>query len=758
MAENSRGAAPQPPSTKRQTEPYGVLTRRQTLGALAALTATTAVACSNTSHPGTARNAPAHPAVPPGGEPFAAVTGNGRGLLLQVLAHPDDDLYFMNPDTQQQLRAGSGIVNVYVTAGEAAGVNRPIGTRRDAVTPDKPAYSAARHQGLRQAYAELLGMDRFTRWQRRVIDLPGVPAGSLRAESNELVSGNRRVQLIFLNIAMLSENLVRLPQLWDTPDVRANTLAAADSPLQETFHYRHETLVAVLAGLMDRFRPTVIHTLDPDPDFQVHDREHPKDNDQPGCSDHRDHTPVAQFTWKAISQWVTAATRRDGRAPRFLTTAFRGYYNQRWPHNLPPALVEQKARLVEAYGGSPDWQCGVAAGCGDYSQGGDRPLHNRKGWIRSTHYRYPGTLPALTTDGRGRVVAYGVLGTQAVRWQETAPRSGRFGAPRNLGGGPLAPTLCAVEDTAGRQSLFALRFSALEGQGRADTREIVVLEQRSPDGAFRAWRSLGTPEDDAESGRRVGCPVAVATPDGRVHLYARTARKGIATRIRDAAGRWGPWQTVERPPALEGVADSEEIQDGLTVVLDREKRICLFGTGRYTVHHWRQEEPGGPLVWRTAARIPASGDQPGAAFADDGSLTLVYRPPADARPYLYRLPAGGPLTSPEDPAFGAQPVGLRHFEGYGPLTAHSVRGPGGKDTLLLAGKTLDGEIQLRWVTLGKDSEGRAAAGARPLRSPAQLVPVGNPALLPGGPDRACVVGVSPTATPWIWRPAPTSKA
>ncbi|KUJ70148.1 LmbE family protein [Streptomyces albus subsp. albus] len=721
---------------------------------MAAVTGATAVACSGGSRPHPSPTAPVRAVDPHGAQPFTSVTGNGRGLLLQVLAHPDDDLYFMNPDAEHQLRSGSEIVNVYVTAGEAMGINRPIGPRDVVITADKAAYSASRHQGLRQAYAELLGMDRFARWQRTVIDLPG----GLRAESNQLASGNRRIRLIFLNIAMLSANRVRLPHLWDMPGARASTLVATGSPVKETFSYRHETLVDVLAGLMDRFRPTVIHTLDPDPDFQLHDLVHPRDNDQPGCSDHRDHTPVALFTWKAISQWVADASRRDGRAPRFLTTAFRGYYNQRWPHNLPREVVAQKARLVEAYGGSPDWQCGLPAGCGDYSQGGDRPLRNRKGWIRSTHYRYPGTLPAPGTDRQGRVIAYGVLGTQAVRWQETAPRSGRFGAPRNLGGGPLAPTLCAVKDAAGRQLLLALRFSALEGQGRANTREIVALEQRTPDGAFGTWQSLGTPDADPEFGRRVGCPVAVATPDGRVHLYVRTAAKGIATRIRDAAGRWGPWQEVQRPPALDGMADSEDIQDGLTVLLDRKKRICLFGTGRYNVHHWFQHEPGGPLEWSTAARIPASGDQPGAALAPDGTIALVFRPPADAQPYLYRMSAGGLLSSVQDHTLSSKPVGLRHFEGYGPLTAHTVRGPSGKDTLLLVGKTIDGEVQVRWGYPRTESGGGAAAGARPLRSPARLAPVGNPALLPGGPDGLCVVGLSPGATPWIWRPAPTSRA
>ena len=115
---------------------------------------------------------------------------------MQILAHPDDDLYFMNPDTQRMLDAGVPLVCVYVTAGEADGVNKMPGRPRPAA--DKAAYSSARHQGLRQAYATLLGLPRFTDWQKGVATL----RGDQRAEINTLANGSRRVELIFLNLAM----------------------------------------------------------------------------------------------------------------------------------------------------------------------------------------------------------------------------------------------------------------------------------------------------------------------------------------------------------------------------------------------------------------------------------------------------------------------------------------------------------------------------------------------------------------------------
>lgn len=79
---------------------------------------------------------------------------------MQVLAHPDDDLYLMNPDTREALDAGTPVVCVYLSAGDADGLNKVPGAPRP--KPDHAAYSSARQQGLRQAYAELLGLDRFT--------------------------------------------------------------------------------------------------------------------------------------------------------------------------------------------------------------------------------------------------------------------------------------------------------------------------------------------------------------------------------------------------------------------------------------------------------------------------------------------------------------------------------------------------------------------------------------------------------------------
>lgn len=127
----------------------GVHGRRAVLIGGAAVTAATAAALVGHT---AATAPPARTAAPSPASGRPAAQGD-HALLLQVLAHPDDDLYFMNPDTSQAVAAGIPLVCVYVTAGEADGVNkipgrphpRPTGPRtpppvtRGSASPTRPS-------------------------------------------------------------------------------------------------------------------------------------------------------------------------------------------------------------------------------------------------------------------------------------------------------------------------------------------------------------------------------------------------------------------------------------------------------------------------------------------------------------------------------------------------------------------------------------------------------------------------------------------
>ncbi|MER5736636.1 MULTISPECIES: PIG-L family deacetylase [unclassified Streptomyces] len=647
-------------------------------------TAVTTALAAGCSVPAPRRASPV--ADPAPGKPFAAGEP-GRALLLQLVAHPDDDLYFMNPDAQRLLDDGVPVVCVYVTAGEHTGVNRVKGMPRTA--PDRAAYSSARRQGLRQSYAEALGLPLFTPWRREALAL----GGGRTAERAVLAHGGRRVELVFLDLPMHTpRRYAALPALWEDRALELPAHRSAGSPAVRPGPYDHDGLVAVLTGLLRRYRPTVVHTLDPDPDVQPgDDAARRRDSEQRGFSDHGDHTAAACFGWAALVRWVAEEVRAGAPVPLFTASAFRGYYNRHWPKNLPPGVLAEKAARLVPYGGDPAWACGNPSGCGDYGVGGGRPLTNRKGWVRSTHHRWPGGALRLAAEPDGRLAAYGVLGLRAVRRREAS--AGVWGEPEDLGGGPLAPALGSAVLPDGRVLLFGVRFAALEGRGGPNRREVVVLEQRSPGGPFPAWRGLGTPDRGADRSRRLGVPVAVAAPDGRVRLYVRNAARGVAERVREPDGGWGPWRVLPGDAV---------VQDGLAVSLDGAGRTHVYAAGRESVRHWvdGREAPGA---------LPAAAAGP--ASAGGG---LYHRAPASAR-----------LVGPDGADAG--------LDGYGEVVAaHSAA--------------------LGTVLLGRDAAGRLCvrAGGR-LRTRARG-PAAVAAALHVDARGVTVVGLGADGRLWSWRP------
>ena len=702
--------------------------RRAVLGALAGVAGAVMVGgCSGS--PSTTLGTPKISNGPTGGPlPVSrrvAFAEAARPLAMQVLAHPDDDLFFMNPDTVGTLDAGVPVVSVYVTGGGSFGVNQIPG--RPAPKANIPAYVSSRQQGLRQGYARMLGLGAFTPWTRTALPLPG----GGHAEVDSLEHRGRSAHLVFLDINMHNRSAhgyAGLTTLWSRPGTVVRTVPLGDSPVHGSRAYTAQQLTDTLEFLFRTYRPTVIRTLDPDPDEQVHDKHHPRDSDQPGYSDHPDHTATALFTWAAMAQWVRSSTEREGQAPAFVTDTYRGYYNQRWPYNLPPAVVDLKAAYLNAYGGNPDWACGNAAGCGDYGIGEGRTLTSKKGWVRSTQPRYPTAGPLAAAGRDGRLVVHSVLGTRCVRWIEAEPGSGRWGDPEDLGGGPLAPALSAVATSDGGSLVFALRFTGLDGTTAGNTREIVVLEEPSVSAnspASLAWMSLGNPESEPVRGRRVGPPTAIAGKDGRVHLFVRNASKGLSTRVRDASGNWSDWQMLGGGP----------VQEGLTAALDQYGCVHVFAAGFSSVHHWVQNSPAGDVQARPMWLAAPPGDAPHAVAARDGSLLLAYHMPHSAALVVEQL--SGATTARwnavyrlPDAGFGAVSLLPGQSLGRAPVLATRT----GPDTVAVTG--------LR-------------AGQDVLRP---SVAVGRPALVEPEAGTVALVTLGPNGTPLVTRWAADGRA
>lgn len=229
------------------------------------------------------------------------VTCDARSL--QVVAHPDDDLLFMNPDIVRDIEAGRCVRTVYLTTGDAA---------RD------ESYWRLREDGIRDAYATMAGGP--NEWIEGVTVVEGRPLATATLASAPGISlvfmhlpdGNRR------GTGNLIHDHQSLRRLWlgEIPEITAvDGSATYDVPgLQRT-----------LNALVEDFEPTTVRAQDWTLDFRH--------------GDNADHTAAALFTRAAMA-------RVDGDVDLL---AYAGYPSWTQPANVNGRELGLKADAILAY-------------------------------------------------------------------------------------------------------------------------------------------------------------------------------------------------------------------------------------------------------------------------------------------------------------------------------------------------------------------------------------------------------------------------
>ncbi len=230
-----------------------------------------------------------------------------RGLYLQVVAHPDDDLLFMSPDLLKLVARGARTVTVYLTAGES------VAGMRDGHPPRR--YAVDRQRGIRAAYAWVAGAR--DRWQHRLMS-----AGRVPVEVDTLTDAPR-VQLVFVGLPDGGDPRAdggrgALTRLWADPGNRTCVHAF----LRRTARLSHNDILVMLRALTRAFPPAVLHILDPAPPLVG--LEHP------------DHVAAARFAAAVAPAGVEVV-------------AYRGYTIQPLPPNLGPAEREVKRKAFAIY-------------------------------------------------------------------------------------------------------------------------------------------------------------------------------------------------------------------------------------------------------------------------------------------------------------------------------------------------------------------------------------------------------------------------
>jgi hypothetical protein len=158
---------------------------------------------------------------------------------LQIVAHQDDDLLFMQPDIVSSIRAGATSRTIYVTAGDAGGSNPFL--QREAGILD--AYAAM--AGVPNAWTE--GTATWAGKTTRTYTLTAVP----------------RVSVVFVRLydGFPDGHVAQsLQNLWDGNIGSISALSDPNNALPNTF--TRDELIAYLEGAIVSFAPDVIRTLD----------------------------------------------------------------------------------------------------------------------------------------------------------------------------------------------------------------------------------------------------------------------------------------------------------------------------------------------------------------------------------------------------------------------------------------------------------------------------------------------------------------
>ncbi|GAB7180767.1 hypothetical protein ATKI12_0598 [Kitasatospora sp. Ki12] len=528
--------------------------------------------------------------------------------VVQIVAHQDDDLLFMNPDLSNSIRAGLKVTTVYVTGGAAG---------------SGAAFAAHRQDGARLAYARMAGEAAGTGagdcaddpgpacWDRD--DYRPMPDGPV-AERFTLKT-NRSLQLVFLNLpefadsAYLGGNALR--RLWDTrasaEPARTGTLDMDGPGTVWPQTYDGARLIDMLHAVLADQGPTLVRVQDPapDPTLWASHAEH----------DHADHISAAWFGDAAAAAYTAAGHR-------VVIEHYRAYNIWSSPAVLSSEETADKYATFREYAGrDTKLPTGAAFAAGAYA-----------GWLSRQYQRSPRSTQVVAADRSGALHAFVVESGSLLEWAEDENEAWHGPVAHDGPGGPLAAGVTVTRRPDGGLAVF--------GQ-RADT-GVIVSGTQDPAGGW-TWSDLGSPDPVAapavsklaNPALQVSMPVVAADGEGRLHLFVRNRGGGVSARAQTGPdGRWGAWA------ALGGT----DVQGAPSAVTTADGRIEVFAVSvkaagtRPVVLHWSGSGSGSA----DGALLP---DHDFPAVSPSGGIGAGTDP--DGRPVLfYRQLPSGPLPGP----------------------------------------------------------------------------------------------------------------
>lgn len=233
-------------------------------------------------------------------------------LLLQVVAHADDDLAFINPDVQSALNNGKCIRTVYLTAADHGwGIQ----------------YAEEREKGIQAAYSLMLGADMNSWRPHRVILPSGVQLQMYDSPDETPVAAVLFLRLPDGNLGgngFDTTGYVSLEKLLADPKL---TLTSLDAKTTVT----RQSLIKSLAEIIAAYQPSEVRTLG-DADVDI-------------VGDHSDHVTTGELTTLALTQY----RRVYHDTTTIPLVKYIGYPIAGRQPNLPGAVADRKAEIFFTY-------------------------------------------------------------------------------------------------------------------------------------------------------------------------------------------------------------------------------------------------------------------------------------------------------------------------------------------------------------------------------------------------------------------------
>jgi LmbE family N-acetylglucosaminyl deacetylase len=245
---------------------------------------------------------------------------------MNVVAHEDDDVLFMDPDLQHDIQAGKCVRSVYLTAGDAGA---------------SKLYWISRQLGAEASYGAMLGL------QKAVWDQQTVRLGAGRYVTVASPHGNSKISLIFFGLpdgnlqgeGFESQQDQSLTKLYGG---RIGTMQSVDG--QSSFSAQQ--LVGDLSRLMGAYEPAYVRTQADVPSAMY--------------PDHSDHIATGKFAAEAVS---TYDSEHFGNSVAIPVLRYIGYPVHGYAQNVAGDDLVQKENAFLAYAQYDGGVCHTVAQC-----------------------------------------------------------------------------------------------------------------------------------------------------------------------------------------------------------------------------------------------------------------------------------------------------------------------------------------------------------------------------------------------------------